>query len=112
MKSVKKVSGRPSQVGSLVFSLSTLTIALCALVLCLSGCRYVDKLGYGVGKAVTDLAMLGEGEEFAQPGETEAEGRRRHDRFLRLSDQMMWSDLDRALMLDRPSRLTDRRLPR
>ena len=97
--------------GSLVFSLSTLITALCALAFCLSGCRYPVKALYAIDNAITDLVYLGEGEEFAYPGETEAEVRRRHDRVRRLNDQAMRSDVDMALMLDRPSHLTDKRLP-
>lgn len=44
-------------------------------------------------------------------GETRAEGRRRHSRVLRLNTQALRADIDMALMLDRPSRLTDKRLP-
>ena len=46
-----------------------------------------------------------------QPGETRAEVSRRHDRVLRFNNETMMSDLDKVLMLDRPTRLTDKRLP-
>ena len=46
-----------------------------------------------------------------QPGETAAEVSRRHHRVGRLNGQMMWSDIDKALLLDKPSMLTDRRIP-
>ncbi len=46
-----------------------------------------------------------------QPGETAAEGSRRHSRVFRINRQEFWSDLDRALLLDQPSKLTDKRLP-
>jgi hypothetical protein len=46
-----------------------------------------------------------------QPGETKAEVARRHDRNMRLNGEMMMSDIDKALMLDQPSKLTDRRIP-
>ena len=56
---------------------------------------------------VTWLAGCGSG----QPGETRAEVSRRHDRVQRLNASMMRSDMDKALLLDRPSRLTDKRIP-
>lgn len=46
-----------------------------------------------------------------QPGETAREIHRRHVRTLRLNSQMMMSDIDRFLLLDRPSKLTDKRIP-
>ena len=46
-----------------------------------------------------------------QPGETTAEGGRRHERVLRLNQQEMMADIDRILLLDRPSELTDLRIP-
>lgn len=58
---------------------------LCALVFYLSGC--------------------------SQPGETTAEGHRKHLRTLSLNRQEMEQDIDRFLLLDRPSRLTDKRIP-
>ncbi|UCD52511.1 MAG: hypothetical protein JSW27_07715 [Phycisphaerales bacterium] len=45
------------------------------------------------------------------PGETVAEANRRHKRVLRTNTQMMMADIDMVLMLDRPSHLTDQRLP-
>jgi hypothetical protein len=48
---------------------------------------------------------------WQQPGETVAETNRRHERKLRLENQMMLSDVDRVLQLDQPSRLTDYRIP-
>lgn len=48
---------------------------------------------------------------FEQPGETAAEGRRRHDRVARINQQEMMSDVDKVLLLDKPSRLTDKRIP-
>jgi len=48
---------------------------------------------------------------YAQPGETAAERSRRHRRILRVNHSQMMDDIDRLLHLDRPSRLTDRRLP-
>jgi hypothetical protein len=48
---------------------------------------------------------------YEQPGETAAEGRRRHQRVARINQQEMMADIDKALLLDRPSRLTDKRIP-
>jgi len=47
----------------------------------------------------------------AYPGETAAEANRRHKRVLCINKQEMLADIDTVLMLDRPSHLTDRRLP-
>ena len=57
------------------------------------------------------LGMLLSGCSFQHPGETAAEVSRRHERALRLNNQMMLSDIDRVLLLDRPSHLTDKRIP-
>jgi hypothetical protein len=48
---------------------------------------------------------------FSSPGETAAEGHRRHLRTLRIDQQQMMADIDAVLMLDGPSRLTDNRIP-
>ncbi len=66
-----------------------LTIILCILVFLPCGC----------------------GGFFNQLGETTAEGHRRHERVLRLNRQEMMADIDRVLLLDQPSRLTDKRIP-
>ena len=57
------------------------------------------------------LVFLPYGCNSGQPGETAAEGRRRHERVARINQQEMMQDIDKALMLDRPSRLTDKRIP-
>ena len=46
-----------------------------------------------------------------QLGETMAEGNRRHRRVLRINHQELMGDIDRALLLDKPSKLTDKRIP-
>jgi len=46
-----------------------------------------------------------------QPGETAAEGHRRHQRIVRINQQEMMADIDTVLMLDQPSKLTERRIP-
>lgn len=57
------------------------------------------------------LVFLPFGCSSQQPGETVAEGQRRHKRNLRINQQGMMADIDRVLLLDKPSRLTDRRIP-
>lgn len=57
------------------------------------------------------LVFLPYGCSSSQPGETAAEGRRRHERVARINQQEMMQDIDKTLMLDRPSRLTDKRVP-
>jgi len=48
---------------------------------------------------------------WAQPGETTAEARRRHKRVLSINRQEMMADIDKVLLLDEPSTLTDKRIP-
>ena len=55
--------------------------------------------------------MLSGCSSLSQPGETAAEGSRRHDRIARINQQEMMADVDKTLMLDKPSRLSDKRLP-
>ena len=57
------------------------------------------------------LVFLPYGCSFQQPGETVAEGQRRHKRVLRINNQEMMEDIDRFLLLDQPSKLTGRRIP-
>jgi len=78
-----KSIGHLSKISTLVTSLLLLTLILVA-----SGCS-----------------------SYHQPGETAAERSRRHKRILRVNHSQMMQDIDRVLNLDRPSRLTDRRLP-
>ncbi len=73
------------KIKSFVFRLLTFAFSLGMLVFLLYGC--------------------------AQPGETAAEGRRRRQRVLRINQQEMMADIDAFLLLDRPSKLTDRRIP-
>lgn len=47
----------------------------------------------------------------AQPGETCAEGARRHKRTLEINQQELMRDIDRAALYDEPSRRTDMRIP-
>jgi hypothetical protein len=48
---------------------------------------------------------------YEQPGETAAEGHRRHERIARTNQQELMSDIDTFFLLDRPSKLTDKRIP-
>ena len=48
---------------------------------------------------------------WQHPGETSAEVNRRRGRTISLNHQMLRADIERAMLLDRPSRLTDKRLP-
>ena len=48
---------------------------------------------------------------FDQVGETTAEGRRRHLRNARINQQMLMADIDKFMGSDRPSKLTDDRIP-
>ena len=57
------------------------------------------------------LTVLPFGCAMDQLGETEAEGNRRHRRVFRTNRQELMADIDRALLIDQPSRLTDKRIP-
>ncbi len=46
-----------------------------------------------------------------QPGETMAKGHRRHLRNLSINQQNFNSDVDRVLLFDKPSTLSDKRIP-
>ncbi|MHC4726401.1 MAG: hypothetical protein ACYS17_04165 [Planctomycetota bacterium] len=48
---------------------------------------------------------------YEQMGETAAEGRRRHQRNLRINKQQLMADLDTFMLVDKPSKLTDKRIP-
>ena len=57
------------------------------------------------------LVFMPFGCSSSRPGETAAEGHRRHDRVARINKQEMMADIDVVFMLDEPSRLTDKRIP-
>ena len=61
--------------------------------------------------ALLILVFMPLGCSSSQPGETAAEGRRRHDRIARINRQEMMQDIDKTLLLDEPSKLTDKRIP-
>ena len=82
MKNAKKVKSKKS------ICLFTFAFLLCGLVFWLGGCKSYEQLG-----------------------ETTAEGHRRHLRTLRINRQEMMGDVDRAMLLDKPSKLTDKRIP-
>jgi len=67
--------------------LMTLGVILCAMIILLAGCGY-----------------------FAQPGETVAEGHRRHLRNLSINQRSLMADIDMVTLADEPSKLTDRRI--
>ena len=48
---------------------------------------------------------------FNQPGKTPAEVNRDHARMLRVNQQELMADIDRTMLWDKPSKLTDKRLP-
>jgi len=45
-----------------------------------------------------------------QPGETAAEGHRRHKRNLSINQQGLMQDIDKVILADEPSKLTDKRI--
>ena len=57
------------------------------------------------------LAFLSHGCSSPQPGETTAEGHRRHLRTLRINQQELMQDIDKVMLTDQPSKLTDKRIP-
>ncbi len=48
---------------------------------------------------------------YEQPGETAAEGRRRHLRNARIDQQEMMADMDKFMRYDEPSKLSEKRIP-
>ena len=69
------------------FASIVLGIVLCALAFWLGGCS------------------------VEQPGETAAEGQRRHLRNLRINQQELMEDVDKAMLFDKPSNLSEKRIP-
>jgi len=57
------------------------------------------------------LVLLPFGCNTAQLGETEAEGNRRHRRVHRINQSELMADIDKFMLFDEPSRLTDKRIP-
>ncbi len=87
MKSAMAVEDRKERRRSFRLRLFTLAAGLYVCMLLLAGCA------------------------TRQPGETASEVNRRHHRVGSLNSQMMMADIDKALLLDKPSMLTDRRVP-
>jgi outer membrane lipopolysaccharide assembly protein LptE/RlpB len=48
---------------------------------------------------------------FDQQGKTAEEVNRDHIRMLRVNNEQMMEDIDRTLLLDKPSKLTEKQLP-
>jgi hypothetical protein len=69
------------------------------------------KIFMGLLLAVLLVCLTVELTGCSQPGETMAEGSRRHARILRLNQKELNEDLDALFHLDEPSRLTERTLP-
>ena len=61
--------------------------------------------------ALLALVFMPFGCSSTQPGETAAEGRRRHDRVARINQQELMADIDKTMMLDKPSSLTEKKIP-
>jgi len=81
---------------------STCKIGICLLRRCL----------FAVVFSVLALWLCGCGSEaFSQPGETAAEGHRRHKRTLSINQQELMADIDTVLLMDEPSKLTERKVP-
>lgn len=57
------------------------------------------------------FVLLPFGCSSSQFGETAAEGNRRHKRVLRTDQSELMADIDMLLLLDQPSKLTDKRIP-
>ncbi len=57
------------------------------------------------------LVFLFVGCSTEQMGETTAQGQIRHQRNIRINQQELMADIDKTMLLDEPSRLTDRRIP-
>jgi len=76
--------------------MKSVSIFVCKLILAIILCAFV---------------FLPSGCSFEQSGETAAEGRIRHQRNLRINSQEMMADIDKAMLFDKPSKLTDKRIP-
>lgn len=48
---------------------------------------------------------------YEQPGETAAEGCRRHLRNERINQGELMADIDKFMLTDKPSKLSDKRIP-
>ena len=77
------------------------------------GCLRAKGLGSCVaGVCILTLTVIVSGcGPWASPGESAADASRRRQRTLQVNYSEMMADIDKFLMLDEPSRLTDRHLP-
>jgi len=66
---------------------------------------------FGAVAVLCFLLFLIQGCSMAQPGETAAEGHRRHVRNRRIAQQQLMEDIDKVLLYDGPSKLSTRRIP-
>ncbi len=66
-------------------------------------------VGLGILGIILAVVFLAVG--CSQPGETAAEGHRRHLRNVRVNQQEMMQDVDMVLLTDEPSKLTDKKIP-
>jgi hypothetical protein len=65
-----------------------------------------------LGVALLTLATMSTGcGFFDQQGKTADEVNRDHIRMLRVNHEQMMEDIDRTLLLDKPSGLTEKQLP-
>jgi len=70
-------------------TVSVLVVALLAVIVLVSGCK-----GF-----------------FDHPGKTAAEVHRDQLRTMKINHQELMADVDRAVFLDKPSRLTNKKIP-
>jgi hypothetical protein len=68
-------------------------------------------VGISLAVLLVSFVLSLSGCTLSQPGETTAEGSRRHVRALRLNNQEMNHDLDAFFLLDEPSSLTEHVIP-
>ena len=78
--------------------------------------KKMKSVSFSVCKAILGIVLcvlvfLPFGCGWNQLGETTAEGHRRHKRVLRINNEAVMGDIDRFLLLDQPSKLTDKRIP-
>ena len=60
---------------------------------------------------VLALAVCGCNGWSSQPGETPTEVKRRHAHTLKANREQLMADIDKVLLIDKPSKLTDMRVP-
>jgi len=77
--------------------MKNVSVFVCKVILGIILCALVF-LPYGCGSC-------------AQLGETRAEARRRHLRTARINWQELGEDIDKMMLFDKPSKLTDKRIP-